>query len=84
MVKEETRQEEKKDIQLDIEEKPQPKRRIWMIIIAIILALSIIIVPTAYFVLTSRSNCPYTKQDCINPRVIEYWNWQRRRCEVCE
>ncbi|MCU0538133.1 MAG: hypothetical protein MUD14_29970 [Hydrococcus sp. Prado102] len=82
-VEEKTWLEEKEDLQLDVEEKTQRKRRrIAMIVIAIILALAIIIVPTAYFVMAWK-DCPYTKQDCMRPEVTQYWH-RFQGCVYCE
>jgi flagellar basal body-associated protein FliL len=75
MLKEKTRPEEKQDIQLDIKEKPQLKRRV-MIYVAIVVALLMAMAITVYLInqSTPPRDCPWTRQQCrTQPHITKFY-----------
>lgn len=82
MGNEETQQKDKKDIQLEVDKQPQLIRRILMIVIGVILALSMATV--TFYSLSTWQNCPYTMRDCVRPEVSSYWDWFSFNCIHCD
>jgi cell division septal protein FtsQ len=76
MLKEKTRPEEKQDIQLDIKEKSQLKRRVLMFV-ALVVALLVTMAITAYFInlsYTPPKNCPWRQEQCLTqPHITKFY-----------